>query len=124
LRRNGRGGDASVRDMARPRAYLFDGWVLDVTSRTLLAPSGENLAITSGDFKLLEAFLSNANRVLSRDRLLDLVYENDTPAFDRSIDVRIGRVRKKLGEDPRNPRLIKTVRNDGYIFVGNVRTNR
>ena len=54
------------------------------------------------------------------DQLLDLIYESDTPAFDRSVDVRIGRVRKKLGEDPRDPKLIKTVRNDGYIFVGKV----
>ena len=58
--------------------------------------------------------------MLSRDQLLDLIYESDTPAFDRSIDVRIGRVRKKLGEDPRDPKLIKTVRNNGYIFVGKV----
>ncbi len=124
LRRNGRGPSSPSADIVRGRTYAFDGWMLDVTSRTLFDASGNPVALTSGEFKLLEAFASHANRVLSRDQLLDLVYDTDTPAFDRSVDVRIGRVRKKLGDDPRNPRLIKTVRNDGYIFVGNVRTNR
>jgi two-component system OmpR family response regulator len=66
----------------------------------------------------LEVFVTRPNRVLSRDQLLELVYANDTPAFDRSVDVRIGRLRKKLGDDP--PQLIKTVRNGGYIFAGKV----
>jgi DNA-binding response OmpR family regulator len=106
-----------------PRKRLaFDGFVLDVESRSLFDSRGAPVTLTSGEYKLLESFMTHANRVLSRDQLLDLVYDGDTPAFDRSIDVRIGRVRKKLGDDPRNPRLIKTIRNDGYIFVGKVTT--
>ena len=106
---------------APPRRRLaFEGFVLDMTARALTDPCGRQVALTSGEYKLLEAFATHANRVLSRDQLLDLIYETATPAFDRSIDVRIGRVRRKLGDDPRNPRLIKTIRNDGYIFVGKV----
>ena len=106
-----------------PRKRLaFENFTLDIESRSLFDEVGAPVALTSGEYKLLEAFVTHANRVLSRDRLLDLIYDGDTPAFDRSIDVRIGRVRKKLGDDPRNPRLIKTIRNDGYIFVGKVVT--
>ncbi len=119
LRRNARA--AIVAAPAAPRKRLaFEGFVLDTTSRALTDSDGGQIALTSGEYKLLEVFVSRANRVLSRDQLLDLIYDGDTPAFDRSIDVRIGRVRKKLGDDSRNPRLIKTVRNDGYIFVGKV----
>ncbi len=124
LRRNGRGTDRMERAGASVRSFQFDGWNLELSSRTLFDQAANPVPLTSGEFKLLEVFVTNANRVLSRDRLLDLVYENDTPAFDRSVDIRIGRVRKKLGDNPRNPRLIKTVRNDGYIFVGNVRASR
>ena len=118
LRRNGRA--APVPAQPQRQCLAFDGWLLDLASRSLSDASGKPVLLTSGEYKLLEVFVSHANRVLSRDQLLDLIYESDTPAFDRSIDVRIGRVRKKLGDDPRNPRLIKTVRNDGYIFVGKV----
>jgi DNA-binding response OmpR family regulator len=108
-----------------PRNRLaFDDFVLDIDSRSLFDAAGAPVALTSGEYKLLEAFVTHANRVLSRDQLLDLVHDGDTPAFDRSIDVRIGRVRKKLGDDPRTRRLIKTIRNDGYIFVGKVQPMR
>jgi two-component system OmpR family response regulator len=119
LRRGGRGGPAPQAPAER-RRVAFDGWLLDMTSRSLCDAHGVPVPLTSGEYKLLEVFVSHANRVLSREQLLDLIFDNDTPAFDRSIDVRIGRVRKKLGDDPRNPRLIKTVRNDGYIFVARV----
>lgn len=104
----------------RRQVLSFDNWRLDLASHTLFDNNAMPVPLTSGEYKLLEAFVTHANRVLSRDQLLDLVYDGDNPAFDRSIDVRIGRVRKKLGDDPRNPRLIKTIRNDGYIFVGKV----
>jgi DNA-binding response OmpR family regulator len=122
LRRNAR---ATIRAQipapaVRREAYSFNGFTLDVASHSLFDAQGAPVALTSGEYKLLEVFVTHANRVLSRDQLLDLVYESDSPAFDRSVDVRIGRVRKKLGDDPRNPRLIKTIRNDGYIFVGKV----
>lgn len=121
LRRNAR---SVVRGQApapsRRERFVFEGFTLDVASRSLFDSRGEPVALTSGEYKLVEAFVTHPNRVLSRDRLLDLVYDSNSPAFDRSVDVRIGRVRRKLGDNPRNPRLIKTIRNDGYIFVGKV----
>ena len=121
LRRNARQTAAApAAGETRRQRLAFDGWLLDMTSRSLSDAAGKPVLLTSGEYKLLEVFVTHANRVLSRDQLLDLIYESDTPAFDRSIDVRIGRVRKKLGEDPRDPKLIKTVRNNGYIFVGKV----
>lgn len=86
----------------------------------LKGPQGENVYLTSGEFKLLQALVTHANRVLSRDRLMEMAYENDTPAFDRSIDVRVARLRKKLGDDPEESRFIRTVRNSGYVFVARV----
>ncbi|MBL6854615.1 MAG: response regulator transcription factor [Alphaproteobacteria bacterium] len=121
LRRNARA--AAGPRMAVPvrrECFQFAGFTLDVASRSLFDAAGAPVALTSGEYKLVYAFVTHPNRVLSRDRLLDLVYESNSPAFDRSVDVRIGRVRRKLGDDPRNPRLIKTIRNDGYIFVGKV----
>lgn len=119
LRRNDR-PDSSARPMERRQVLYFEDWMLDLSSRSLFDVSGKQVPLTSGEYKLLEVFATHSNRVLSRDQLLDLVYKGDAPAFDRSIDVRIGRVRKKLGDDSKSPRLIKTIRNDGYIFVGKV----
>ena len=115
LRRGGRTAE-TVED--KRTLYRFDGWTVDVTAQALLDSGGRAVTITSGEYKLLEAFVLHPNRVLSRDQLLELVYTHDTPAFDRSIDVRVGRLRKKLGPD--QPQLIKTVRNGGYIFAGKV----
>ena len=101
---------------ARSRAH-FAGWHLDLSSRELLAPSGEEVRLTTGEFDLLAAFINNANQVLSRDRLLDLARNREAGPFDRTIDVQVGRLRRKLEDDPQNPSLIKTVRGSGYIFT-------
>ncbi len=69
---------------------------------------------------LLAAFVNNANQVLSRDRLLDLARNREAGTFDRTIDVQVGRLRRKLEDDPQNPSLIKTVRGSGYIFTPSV----
>jgi DNA-binding response OmpR family regulator len=102
------------------KKFRFNDWVIDLTSQALFDGEGNTVPLTSGEYKLLETFVTHANRVLSRDQLLDLVCANDTPAFDRSIDVRIGRLRRKIQDGSRNPALIKTVRNAGYIFAGAV----
>ncbi len=99
---------------------LFEGWELDVLIRTLTSPSGEAISMSSGEFNLLKAFAVHPNRVLSRDQLLDYTHDLDTPAFDRSVDVQIARLRKKIEPDPQNPTFIKTVRNAGYIFAAKV----
>ncbi len=95
----------------------FAGWSLDLSSRELASPTGEQVRLTTGEFDLLAAFVRNANQVLSRDRLLDLARNREAGPFDRTIDVQVGRLRRKLEDDPQNPTLIKTVRGSGYIFT-------
>jgi two-component system OmpR family response regulator len=104
---------------ARSRAR-FSGWRLDLSSRELWSPSGQEVRLTTGEFDLLSAFVSNANQVLSRDRLLDLARNREAGPFDRTIDVQVGRLRRKLEDDPQHPAMIKTVRGSGYIFTPTV----
>ena len=114
-----------VGDDARPaRSRLrFAGWNLDLASRELLSPAGLEVRLTTGEFDLLAAFVSNANQVLSRDRLLDLARNREAGPFDRTIDVQVGRLRRKIEDDPQSPTLIKTVRGSGYIFTPAVEPN-
>ncbi|MBV9965319.1 MAG: winged helix-turn-helix domain-containing protein, partial [Alphaproteobacteria bacterium] len=98
----------------------FAGWSLDLSSRELMSPAGSEVRLTTGEFDLLAAFVGNANQVLSRDRLLDLARNREAGPFDRTIDVQVGRLRRKLEDDPQNPTLIKTVRGSGYIFTPTV----
>ena len=101
---------------ARSRAR-FAGWNLDLASRELRSPSGKEVRLTTGEFDLLAVFVNNANQVLTRDRLLDLARNREAGPFDRTIDVQVGRLRRKLESDPQRPTLIKTVRGSGYIFT-------
>lgn len=101
-------------------AYVFDGWKLDLARRELTSPEEMPVDISSGEYNLLEAFVTHPNRVLSRDQLLDLTHKEYSPAFDRSIDVQVGRLRKQIEKTPGNPQKIKTVRNAGYIFTPKV----
>ena len=116
-RANTRNGDRPAMPRSRAR---FAGWSLDLSSRELLSPGGEEIRLTTGEFDLLAAFINNANQVLSRDRLLDLARNREAGPFDRTIDVQVGRLRRKLEDDPQNPSLIKTVRGSGYIFTPTV----
>jgi two-component system, OmpR family, response regulator len=112
-----RGTARGERPAAARSLVRFAGWNLDLPSRALLSPSGEEVRLTTGEFELLAAFVSNANQVLSRDRLLDLSRHREAGPFDRTIDVQVGRLRRKLEDDPKNPTMIKTVRGGGYIFT-------
>ena len=98
----------------------FDGWLLELTRRELTSPSGERVALSRGEFDLLAAFVRNPRRLLSRDRLLALSRDREWTPFDRSIDVQIGRLRRKIEADPSQPSLIKTVRGAGYLFTATV----
>jgi two-component system, OmpR family, response regulator len=98
----------------------FEDWTLDIASRSLRDPDDNPVALTTGEYRLLEAFARRPGRVLSRANLMDHLHDNDAPAFDRSIDVCVARLRKKLGDVSKNPGIIKTVRNSGYIFVAKV----
>ncbi len=111
----------SAEKPASPRSRArFAGWRLDLSSRELWSPSGQEVRLTTGEFDLLAAFVTNANQVLSRDRLLDLARNREAGPFDRTIDVQVGRLRRKLEDDPQHPTMIKTVRGSGYIFTPTV----
>lgn len=98
----------------------FAGWTLDRAARDLRDPSGEPVMLTAGEFDLLVALAERPQRVLSRDRLLDLTRGRETVPFDRSVDVQLSRLRRKIEADPANPALIKTVRGGGYVFAAEV----
>lgn len=108
---------ASPAQLASQQVFRFAGWTLDPARRCVEAESGRTADLTSGEFDLLEIFLEHPNRVLSRNQLMDYLHGNQTPAFDRSIDVRIRRLRQKIEADPNNPELIKTVRHSGYMLT-------
>ncbi len=108
---------------AAGETLTFEGWGLDLLKRELRDPAGSEVPLTAGEFELLRVFASNPNRVLSRERLIELVKGRDWASFDRAIDTQVGRLRKKIEADPANPTLIKTVRGGGYIFAAAVRQN-
>ena len=98
------------------RAYRFAGWELNMRLHRMTSPAGEQVPLTKGEFSLLAAFLSSPERILTRDQLLELSRLHSTEVYDRSIDVQILRLRRKLEVDPANPQLIRTERGAGYIF--------
>ncbi|MDP6786177.1 MAG: response regulator [Rhodospirillales bacterium] len=95
----------------------FAGWSLDLEKRELLSPDRVMVPLSGGEFELLVAFATHPGRVLSRDQLLDLARGREAQPFDRSIDVQVSRLRRKIEADPRQPKLIKTVRGGGYLFT-------
>jgi two-component system phosphate regulon response regulator OmpR len=92
-------------------------YLLDLKSHQLFAPDGVAVALTTMEFDLLKAFAEHPNQVLSRDRLLTLTRNREWEPFDRSIDIRIARLRRKIEDDPENPKVIRTMRGAGYMFV-------
>jgi two-component system OmpR family response regulator len=103
-------------------AYEFEGWRLNAVRRTLHNPEGALIELTAGEFDLLLAFAEHSKQVLTRDQLLDLTRGREASVFDRSIDVQVSRLRRKIEADPQIPVLIKTVRSGGYVFCADVRT--
>jgi two-component system OmpR family response regulator len=95
----------------------FGGWTLDLRQRQLTSPDGDLVDVTSGEFDLLAVFAERPQRILRRDQLIDLARGRDAAPFDRSIDVQVSRLRRKLEVDPRSPQIIKTIRSGGYIFT-------
>ncbi len=108
---------ATVADaIARVRAYRFGGWELNVGLRRLKGTDGQVVELTNGEFSLLAAFVSAPGRILSRDQLLELSRLHNAEVYDRSIDVQILRLHRKIEADPAHPRFIKTQRGAGYLF--------
>jgi two-component system OmpR family response regulator len=109
---------AAMQVPATARTRLrFAGWALDTAARRLDNPQGHEVALTAGEFDLLCAFANHGGRVLSRDFLLEHTRGREAGPFDRTIDVQVGRLRKKLEADPEDPQIIKSVRGAGYILV-------
>ncbi|HEX4368526.1 MAG TPA: response regulator [Rhodopila sp.] len=100
-----------------PRILAFEGWRLDMSRRQLFGPDGAPRSLTSGEFNILSIFCQNPRKVLSRDDLLDLLHGRAAAVFDRSIDVQISRLRRKIETNLKDPSFIKTVRYGGYFFT-------
>jgi two-component system OmpR family response regulator len=105
---------------APARAFRFAGWTLDIGLRHLVGADGVAVPLSTGEFRLLHALAESANRVMSRDRLMDVLSGREAGPFDRSVDVMISRLRRRLGDDAREPTLIKTIRNEGYVLAATV----
>ncbi|HZX23422.1 MAG TPA: response regulator transcription factor [Woeseiaceae bacterium] len=107
-------------DAGNGSVLTFDGWTLDLAAWELTDPAGRQVELTSHEFELLVALASHSGRVLSRDAILEIVAGRDWTPYDRSVDVLVGKLRRKLGDDPRAPRMIKTVRGAGYKLTSRV----
>lgn len=102
------------------RRYTFDQFVIDIDARQITHASGEDVMLTTGEFDLLACFVQSARRVLSRDQLLDHLRGRGAEAFDRTIDMMVSRLRRKLSDAGSSAGLITTVRNSGYLFTPTV----
>ena len=111
---------AARRTVRRPSVLRFDEWLMDLGRRELTRLDGERVSLTSAEFDLLRALIEQPNQPMSRDDLMAATKSREWSPFDRSIDVLIGRIRKKIEIDPAEPILIKTVRSVGYILTANV----
>jgi DNA-binding response OmpR family regulator len=116
LRRYQTGSELLPARDERRRAYRFEGWELNLRTRKLISPERNRVDLTNGEFSLLQAFCAAPQRVLTRDQLLDLSRLNSAEVYDRSIDVQILRLRRKIERDPSQPQYIRTERGAGYIF--------
>ena len=103
------------------RIIEFDGWVMDTAKFELKSPKDKSVKLTTSEFQLLQTLAEAGNRVMSRERLFEITRNDNYDSFDRAIDIQIGRLRKKLDDDPRDPHYIKTVRGIGYMFVADVK---
>lgn len=122
LRRTGSKDDAQNRDSDKKQASKlgFGQWIFDRSSFNVFDQDKKSAELTTAEFKLLEVLLNASGRALSRDQLYELGRGQDYQSYDRGVDIHIARLRKKLGDDPKSPQLIKTVRGVGYMFCADV----
>jgi two-component system, OmpR family, response regulator len=106
------------------RAIIFAGWRVDTVARHLISPDAVVTSLSGAEFRLLRIFLDHPNHVLSRDQLMMLMHGREAEPFDRSIDNQVSRLRHRLGEDPADPGIIKTVRGEGYVLAVPVKVER
>ena len=113
---------AEAEKRERPtQIYQFEGWTIDIARRRLWAHDNVVVTLTTAEFDLLCVFVTHSQRTLSRDQLLDLTQGHGAQSFDRSIDILVSRLRKKLGDGSNRSSLIVTVRGGGYVFSPSVR---
>jgi two-component system OmpR family response regulator len=115
-----RSGNHEKKQMDPGRLH-FANWTLDLTARHLVNEKGVIVSLSGAEFRLLKIFLDQPNEVLNRDHILNLTQGRDAEPFDRSIDIQVSRLRQKLEVDTRDPQIIKTVRNEGYVLTAHVR---
>jgi two-component system, OmpR family, response regulator len=104
-------------ELTAAATYHFSGWTVKPGARQLFDPDGRAVELTGAEFDLLMAFVTRAQRILNRDQLLDWTRGRRAAPIDRTIDVQLSRLRRKLGDDPREPAIIRTVRGGGYLFA-------
>jgi DNA-binding response OmpR family regulator len=104
-------------EVDRSAAVCFNGWQLDPARYKLSSPNGENVRLTSQEFQILSALVERRGRILSREQILDIVANRNWTPYDRSIDVLIGKIRRKLRDNARDTQFIKTIRGVGYMFA-------
>lgn len=102
------------------QSVRFAGWTLDLAARQLIAPDDVLVSLSGAEFRLLCVFVEHPNRVLDRNQLMDLALGRESAPFDRSIDVQVSRLRARLRDEGREPRIIKTIRNEGYVLAAAV----
>ncbi len=107
---------AAVSQSTRARLFRFGGWQLDIVARELSGPDGRPAPLRNAEYRVLSSLLAHGNRVVARTKLIELARGRDAGPFDRSVDVRISRLRQILGDDARVPRIIKTVHGEGYVI--------
>ena len=117
LRRGGKGEKGGGKAAGETKKVPIGACMLDLDTHQLTGRDGEEIPLTGMEFDLLRVFAEHPNRVLSRDQLLTLTRNREWEPFDRSIDIRIARLRRKIEADPEKPKTIKTVRGAGYIFI-------
>lgn len=110
---------ANMEPLAMRRA-MFSGWLFDLERRHLVDPAGRVVMLSGAEFRLLRVFVAHANKVLSREQLVALSSNRNYEAQDRAIDLQVSRLRQKLGDAARGDGLVKTVRNEGYVFASAV----
>jgi two-component system OmpR family response regulator len=106
------------------RSFAFAGWRLDVVARHLVSPAGVVTSLSGAEFQLLRIFLGHPNHVLSRDQIMLLAKGREADPLDRSMDLQVSRLRHRLGDDPADPKIIKTVRGEGYVLAVPVTVER
>ena len=123
LRRNALPKKSASKEKVEDRFICFNGWKLDLYAHTLCDSDGKDVKLTSHEFSILRALTASAGRVLTRDQLLDRMSEGqkEWSPLDRSLDVLIAKVRKRLGDDPKAAKFIRTIRQSGYMFIADIK---